>query len=130
MLTADEILIALDCEPSYLADPEVRASIKEVSHQLESAGISPMSHVYARTGTIIASATSLGPYLVPIAQVIIPTLGVILVAWIKSPGRKIKIRVGNMRIEANSVEEIELLLSKLQELQGNPSKAVRKKPIS
>lgn len=127
MLKVHEVLIGLDCEPADFAGPEARASFKEVSRQLEAAGVSPMQLVYARSGTVMAALTSLGPYLVPIAQIVIPTLGAILTAWVKAPGRKVKVKIGDTLIEATSVEDVERLLPQLKELQA---KGNRKKPAA
>lgn len=126
MLHEDEFMISLDCEPIELANPEARASIKEVDHQLETAGILPLHHVYARSGTITASVASLGPYLVPIAVVTIAVLGKILIAWVKvAPSRRVRLKIGNDLIEAKSVKDVERLIPLLKELQA---KGGRKKP--
>lgn len=126
MLHDDEFMMALECEPIELADPEVRASIKEISRELEAAGVSPMSHVYARSGAVVATVPSLGPYLLGAALIVLPALTKIIVAWVQAaPGRKVRVKIGDTQIEANSVEDVERLISAINELQ---TKASRKKP--
>lgn len=115
-----EFMFSLDCEPIELADPDARRSIKEFAHELEAVGISNVHHVYFRTGAVMASIGSLGPYLVPIALIAIPALKNVLIAWINAaPGRKIRMQVGDVRIEANSVKDVERLMPLLTELQQN-----------
>ena len=118
MLVAGEVLIGLDCEPSDLSDPEVRASMQEVSSQLETAGLSPMQLVYVRSGTVMAALTSLGLYLVPITQIMVLALGAILTAWVKTLGRKVKAKIGDTLIEATAVEDVERLIPQLKEFQS------------
>ena len=118
------MLISLDCEPGELADPEVRAAIKEVGRALERAGIPPTRLMYARNGAVMAALPQLGPYLVPMAQIVIPTLGAILTAWVKTPGRKVRVKVGDVQIETASVDEVERLLPRLKEFQAKRSKTL------
>lgn len=122
-----EVLIGLDYEYAQLGDPAFRAAIKEVSHELEAAGLSQMDLLHFRSGAVMASVTLLGPYLVPVAQIVIPTLGAILVAWVKMSGRKVRVKVGDVLIEATSVEDVERLIPQLKELQG---RARSKKPAA
>lgn len=124
-LMQDEVLIALDCDPLEFTDPEARAAIKEVSRQLETAGIPLTRLVQFRNGGVMAAASmSLGPYLVPVASIVASTLAGVLTAWIKAPRRKIRIKMGDTQIEAASVEEVERLMSQVKEFQA---KASRKK---
>ncbi|QIB34605.1 hypothetical protein [Ancylobacter pratisalsi] len=123
MQTSDAFVISLHCDPSELADPEVRAAIADVGRQLSTAGVSPRHQVHARTGAIMASMTSLGPYLVPIAVVAIPAIAKVLIAWINAAsGRKIRVRIGDNTIEANSIEQTERLIARLEELQSKGRK--------
>lgn len=127
MVRDDELVIGLDYDPADLAWPEARTACLNASGQLETAGLLPKNLVHARSGTVMASFILLGPYVVPVAQIVIPTLGAILVAWVKAPGRKVRVKVGDMTIEATSVEDVERLLPQLRDFQ---SKAARKKPVS
>lgn len=127
MLMPDEILLGLECEPVEFADPEARAAIRDVSQQLETAGITPTNLVHVRNGAIVASLTTLGPYVVPVAHIIVPTLGVVLVAWLKKPHRKVRVKIGEVVIEATSAKEIERLLPRIKEFQA---KSGRKKPAA
>ncbi|KTS10693.1 hypothetical protein SB2_05960 [Methylobacterium radiotolerans] len=117
----------MECEPVEFADPEARAAIQDVSQQLETAGVTPMNLLHVRSGTIVASLTSLGPYVVPVAQIVVPTLGVVLVAWLKMPHRKVRVKIGETVIEATSAEEIERLLPPIKDFQA---KSGRKKPAA
>jgi hypothetical protein len=127
VLMPDEILLGLECEPVEFADPEARAAIRDVSEQLETAGITPANLLHVRSGAIIASLTSLGPYVVPVAQIAFPTLGAVLIAWLKKPHRKVRVKVGETTIEATSAEEVERLLPQLKEFRD---KSGRKKPTA
>jgi hypothetical protein len=123
MLRADELIISLDCDPIELANPEVRSSMKDVSDQLENAGVSSAHLLHFRTGTVMASMSLLGPYVVPVASVVIPTLAAILIAWIKaSPTRKVRLKIGDVLIEATSVEDVERLIPRIRELQEKQAK--------
>lgn len=127
MLLPDEVSIRLECEPIEFADPAGRASIKEVSEQLETAGISPMNLLHVRSGTVMASLTSLGPYIVPAAQIAVPILGTVLVAWLRKPHRRVRVKIGDTLIDATTVEDVERLLPQLKEFQA---KSGRKKPAA
>lgn len=119
MLASGEVLIELDCAPLGRNDPRARALSQKTTWELEAAGISPSLQVYTRSDPAVAVLSSFGPYLVPIVQIVIPTLGAILTAWVKAPGRKVMVKIGDMQIEATSVEDVERLISKLKTLQAN-----------
>lgn len=127
MLQAGEFLIGLEYEPSERANPERRAAIEGVTGELEAAGVSLRGHLHFRSGAVLASVGTLGPYIVPAAQIIIPTLGAILVAWVRAPKRKIRIRIGDTVIEATSVEDVERLMALLENLKAEET-GKKKKP--
>lgn len=127
MLIGDEVVIGLDYDPVDLAWPEACAACRDVSRRLEMAGLLPKHLVHAWSGTVMASFILLGPYVVPVAQIVVPRLWMILVAWMKAPGRRVRVKVGDLVIEATSVEDVERLLPQLREFQ---SEAARKKPVS
>lgn len=67
-----------------------------------------------------ASSSSLGEFLIPVAQVAIPALGVVLVAWLQGrAGRKVRIKIGDVEAEARTAEEVETLLQRAQEFKAS-----------
>lgn len=53
-----------------------------------------------------------GDFLVPLAQAVGPTLGVVLVAWLQGrAGRKVRVRFGDTEAEARTPEELERVLN-------------------
>lgn len=126
MLRDDEILIGLEYELSERANRESCEAIKGIADELETAGISLAHHLHFRTGGIQASIGALGPYIVPAAQIIVPTSGVVLVAWLKSPRRRIKVKVGDTVIEASSVAEVDELLARIERFKNETAKKKRK----
>jgi hypothetical protein len=125
VLLADEIMFSLECEPAQLADPEVRAAMGDFARQLEAAGISPRHLLHFRSGTIMASLPSLGPYVVPAAAILVPAVAVVLAAWLKTPHRRVRIKTGDTVIEATSVEDVQRLIPHIKKLQ---EKQAQKKP--
>ena len=69
-------------------------------------------------------ASLLGEFLIPIAQVVVPALGVVLVGWLQGrAGRKVRLKVGDVEVEARTPEEVEFLLQHVKEFQSKPTKA-------
>jgi hypothetical protein len=59
-----------------------------------------------------------GEFVIPLAQVIGPVLGGAAVAWLQGrAGRKLRLNVGDVEVEARTPEEIEQLLKQAQALQ-------------
>jgi len=76
-----------------------------------------------KAGNILARFWAFPEFLVPLAQPIGPTLGVVIVAWIQSrPGRKARLRVGDIEVEARTEEDVDELLERALCLQQTVSK--------
>jgi hypothetical protein len=59
-------------------------------------------------------------YALPLAQVVGPVIGGAAVAWLQGrAGRKLRLKVGDVEVEARTVEEIEQLLQRAQALQAS-----------
>lgn len=64
-----------------------------------------------------ASGGLMGEFVIPLAQVIGPVLGGAAVAWLQGrAGRKLRLKVGDIEVEARTPEEIEQLLERAQAL--------------
>lgn len=62
----------------------------------------------------------MGEFIVPLAQVIGPVLGGAAVAWLQGrAGRKLRVKVGDIEVEARTHEEIDQLLARAQTLQAS-----------
>lgn len=59
-------------------------------------------------------------YALPLAQVVGPVIGGAAVAWLQGrAGRKLRLKVGDVEVEARTQEEIEQLLQRAQALQAS-----------
>ncbi|SDN00205.1 hypothetical protein SAMN05216360_10531 [Methylobacterium phyllostachyos] len=68
--------------------------------------------------SVDAVGFALPEYIIPLAQAVGPTLGVILVAWLQGrAGRKVRLKVGDVEAEARTADEVERLLNKAAEMQ-------------
>ena len=67
-----------------------------------------------------ASGGLVGEFVIPLAQVIGPMLGGAAVAWLQGrAGRKLRLKVGDIEVEARTQEEIEQLLRQAKALQAS-----------
>jgi len=58
-----------------------------------------------------ASGCLVGEFVLPFAQVAGPAIGVAVAAWFRGgAGRKLRLKVGNIEIEAATMQELEQLL--------------------
>jgi len=66
-----------------------------------------------------ASGGLVGEFVIPLAQVIGPVLGGAAVAWLQGrAGRKLRLRMDDIEVEARTPEEIEQLLERAQALRA------------
>lgn len=96
---------------------EVQDAIAGISRELHRSGVR-----YSQRGMAFDSADAVGfalpEYIIPLAQAVGPTLGVILVAWLQGrAGRKVRLKVGDVEAEARTAGEVERLLTKAMEMQ-------------
>jgi hypothetical protein len=53
----------------------------------------------------------LGAFLIPLAQMVVPTFGACVITWLKGhPGRQVVMTVGDVKVEARTAEEVQALL--------------------
>lgn len=103
------------------SDPEIESAeiqnaFRSFEHVLGTKGVKVSAHVIIRKA--IGSASSyLGDFVIPLAQVVGPTLGVVFVAWIQGrSGRKVRVKIGDVEVEAGTAKEVEELFEKAQQL--------------
>ena len=95
-----------------VADPEYQRGLRAVSGALREAGILSAQRrmTFDADG---AAGYSLGQYIISLAPVAGPVIGVAVGAWITArSGRKLRIKVGDIEMEANSPAEIDHLMAK------------------
>src|SRR5262245_48316394 len=69
--------------------------------------------------TVGASGGLVGEFVIPLAQVIGPVLGGAAVAWLQGrAGRKLRLKAGDIEVEARTLGEIEQLLERAQALRA------------
>jgi hypothetical protein len=115
----DEIQISLI---RSLDDPELGSDLMQSkfgefykSFEANGVKVSPTYYVFDSAN---GGGGLVGEYLIPLAQAVGPMLGGALVAWLKGQsGRKVRVRIGELEIEARTVDDIEKLLRKIMELQ-------------
>jgi hypothetical protein len=95
-----------------ISDPAYQKELRGFSSSLHEAGIA-----FSQRGMAFDSADAmghpLGEYFVSLAGIVGPVVGVAIGAWIQGrAGRKVKLKVGDIEIEAASQEEVEALLKK------------------
>ena len=65
-----------------------------------------------------AETVYLGDFTIKLAVVVGPALGTIIGAWLHARyGRKVRLKIGEIEAEAQTVEEVEKLLARAQEIQ-------------
>jgi hypothetical protein len=75
-------------------------------------GVGVIAHPVALTMDCAgASGRLVGEFVLPFAQVADPAIGVAVAAWFQGrSGRKLRLKVGNIKIEAETMQELEQLL--------------------
>ena len=94
-----------------VSDPEFQRELRSFSAVLREAGI-----VHSQRGIAFDCAEAmgypLGQYFISLAQVAGPVVGVALGAWIQGrAGRKVRLKVMDIELEANSPAEIDHLVA-------------------
>lgn len=119
-----ELSLRLTQAPDDLArfGTEYQAELRLFKSQLSAANVdaSPRIAMFDSPGTVGGMT---GEFLIPVAQVIVPALSVAAVAWMNGrAGRKLRLKVGDIELEASTQEGIDLLLTKALELKAAQSK--------
>lgn len=69
----------------------------------------------------------LGQYIIPLAQVVVPAVGLAVAAWFQArSGRKMRLKIGDIEIEANSKQEVGEFLKQAVAAKNELNKAVSK----
>ena len=95
---------------------EYQAELREFEQKAQASGINLHSRV-AVFDSPSATGGLTGEFLIPLAQIVVPALTAVAVAWItKKNGRKLRLKVGDVELEGNTKEDIDLLVAKAKEL--------------
>jgi len=123
-MTDDEwIFVTLLPEEEFFAgekccvDPGARQEANEFGKSFSSQGIEVEAGGTPRNW-LPAGAEFLGDFLIKFAPTVGPVLAAAGGAWLHAKyGRKIRLKIGDIEAEAQTVEEVEKLLAKAQEIQ-------------
>lgn len=113
-----ELSLRLIPAPDDLArfGADYQAELRQFKGQLKAASVDADTRfaVFDSPGTVGGMT---GEFLIPAAQIIVPALSVAAVAWMNGrAGRKLRLKVGDIELEASTQEDIDLLLAKALEL--------------
>lgn len=109
------ILVPDVMEPHWTL-PESQASFQIVHHALKVADSQVFAVPYL-TRDLDTASKLFGEFIFPLAGFLAPVVGGALVAWITGrAGRKLKLKVGDVELEACSIIEMDLLFAKVFEL--------------
>ena len=110
-------LVASADDPS-LSDQAYQLELRDFSSALREAGVTFSQRAMA-FDSAQAVGYPLGEYFLSLAGIAGPVLGVAVGAWLQGrAGRKVRLKVGDIEIEAASQEEVEALLNKVLELKA------------
>lgn len=119
-----ELSLRLTQAPDDLArfGTEYQAELRHFMSQLNAANVdaSPRIAFCDSPGSVGGMA---GEFLIPAAQIIVPAVSVAVVAWISGrAGRKLRLKVGDVELEASTQKDIDLLFAKALELKAAQAK--------
>jgi hypothetical protein len=105
--------------------PECQAAVRAFFQQLRDAGV--IAHPVAFTMDCAgASGALVGEFVLPFAQIAGPAIGVAVAAWFKGrAGRKLRLKVGDIEVEATTMQELEQLLEQAIAQREHQSKLAR-----
>lgn len=113
-------LLASADDPA-VSDEEYQLELRDFSSALSEAGVTFSQRAMAFDAAH-AMGYPLGEYFLSLAGIAAPAIGVAVGAWIQGrAGRKVKLKVGDIEIEAASQEEVEALLNKALEVKAKGS---------
>lgn len=105
-----EILLVNSPDDPFLFSAEYQAGLQNVRNVFLKKSINVRAS-FMRMYSLNAGDGLIGQFLIPFTQACVPTVGAIAVAWIHGKlGRKVRIEVGETKVEAETVEEVERLL--------------------
>jgi hypothetical protein len=90
--------------------PECQATVRAFFQQLRDTGV--IAHPVAFTMDCAgASGCLVGEFVLPFAQIAGPAIGEAVAAWFQGKvGRKLRLKVGNIEVEAATMQELEQVL--------------------
>lgn len=93
-----------------LFTPDCQAGVRAFFQQLRDTGV--IAHPAAFTMDCAgASGCLVGEFVLPFAQIAGPAIGVAVAAWFQGrAGRKLRLKVGDIEVEATTMQELEQLL--------------------
>ncbi len=98
--------------------PNYQAELRQF-YQLVRANNVRINAVAFTMDSVGAAGGLVGEFVIPLAQVIGPVLGGAAVEWLRGhAGRKLRLKMGDIEVEARTFEEIEQLLARAQALRG------------
>lgn len=105
-------------DDTAVADPEYQRALTAVSDALRDAGIlySQRRMTFDAVG---AEGYAVGQYVISVAQIAGPIVGIAVGAWIQGrAGRKVRLKVGEIELEAHSQADMDLLVDQALELRA------------
>lgn len=118
-LIETEIWVSLRLAPGEptVRELESQGRLLRLYEGLQAAGITRQHQMFFRDAAG-GPSDLVGQFVVPIAQIVIPVLGGVLVVWLKGRvGRKVRLKIGDVEAEATTPEEVEKLLLRAKEFQ-------------
>jgi hypothetical protein len=118
-LAETEICISLRLAPNEptVGEPESREELRRLYEGLQAAGITTRHQMLFRDGAG-GPADLLAHFVVPIAGIVVPVLGGVLVGWLQSrAGRKVRLKIGDIEAEARTSVEVDKLLLRAEKFQ-------------
>ncbi|WEY42049.1 hypothetical protein [Paraburkholderia sp. SUR17] len=108
-------------------DPAFQAELRTFSGTLRSAGVS-FSQRAMTFDAVDATGYALAEYAIKeLGPAAIGVIGTAVGAWISGrSGRKVRLKVGDIEVEARTVEEVDQLLLRAQAVQDEQSKSQNK----
>jgi hypothetical protein len=105
--------------------PVFQAELGTFISMLEAEGVE-VSYGHAMFDDVKTVGGIVGEFALPLAGIICPIIGVALGAWITGrAGRKLKLKIGDVELEANSLVGIDHLVIKAQEFRKQLDESVR-----
>jgi hypothetical protein len=105
------LTLARSADDEAAFSPGYQAELRQFYQLVRADGIR-VSAVAFTMDSVGASGGLVGEFVIPLAQVIGPVLGGAAVAWLQGrAGRKLRLKVGGMEVEANTQAEFDALLA-------------------
>jgi hypothetical protein len=123
MQILEEVTVVLmrSSDDQPLLSAEYQEELQKVRSSLRGQGIEA-SAPFIVMDSPMGGGGYIGEFIIPLAQAIGPTLGVILVAWLQGrSGRKVRVKIGDVEAEGRTFEEVEGLLQKAKKFQDEKS---------